>query len=191
MGELTEAASAGGRKLNILGVLIIVLGALAMMAPGLTGMSIALMVGVIIIAAGTMRIVWAFQAASVGQGLLIFLVGGLTLVCGIAMVSSPLLAAGVLTIVITAYLLLDGACEVVAGLQMRPEPGSGWMLFSGAVSVVLGIMIWRQFPLSGPWAIGVLLGIKLLFVGLTMVMIGTRVRSVAHAVEARLDAPES
>jgi len=57
------------------------------------------------------------------------------------------------------------------------------MLFGGIVSIVLGVMIWRQFPLSGVWAIGVLLGIKLLFGGMIMVATGSTVRAVAGAMD--------
>ena len=57
-------------------------------------------------------------------------------------------------------------------------------MFGGAISIVLGIMIWRQFPLSGVWAIGVLLGIKLLFGGMIMVAAGSTVRAVAGATDA-------
>ena len=184
MATETEAVQAGARRLSRFGVLTVVLGFLAMMAPGMAGMSIALMIGVLIIAAGIMQLMWAFQAESVGQGILMFLIGGLTLVCGIAMVSSPLLAASFLTIMLTIYLVVDGVCEITAGFRHRPEPGSGWLLFAGSISVALGIMIWKQYPLSGPWAIGILLGIKLLLVGMTMIMIGSGVRSVARAVDA-------
>ena len=57
-------------------------------------------------------------------------------------------------------------------------------MFGGAISIVLGIMIWRQFPLSGVWAIGVLLGIKLLFGGMIMVSAGSTVRAAAGSLDA-------
>jgi len=85
--------------------------------------------------------------------------------------------------------ILFGLATIIASAQakaeLRPgdiivnEPTMGWMLFGGVVSILLGIMIWRQFPLSGVWAIGTLLGIKLFFVGLIMVTAGSTVRSVA------------
>ena len=59
-----------------------------------------------------------------------------------------------------------GPRTIAAGLQRRPGSGWGWMLTGGVVSIGLGVMIWSQFPLSGAWAIGILVGIKLLFIGL-------------------------
>jgi uncharacterized membrane protein HdeD (DUF308 family) len=55
------------------------------------------------------------------------------------------------------------------------------MLFGGIVSVLLGIMLWRQFPLSGAWALGLFLGIKMLFSGMMMVTVGSAVRRMGKA----------
>lgn len=57
--------------------------------------------------------------------------------------------------------------------------GSGWLVFGGIVSIILGVLIWAQYPLSGAWAMGILLGIKLFFVGLAMLAGGSAVRSLA------------
>ena len=179
MNEFTDAAKAGGNRMTIFGVIAIILGMLAMLAPGLTGMSVAILVGVIVLVGGIVRIIWAFQAGSLGKGLLMFAIGGLTLLCGIALVANPLFASGVLTIMLAVYFILDGICEIAAASRLRPAAGWGWMLFGGIVSILLGLMIWSQFPLSGVWAIGILLGIKLFFVGLIMVTGGSMVRSAA------------
>ena len=179
MNEFTDAAKSGGNRMTIFGVIAIILGILAMLAPGLTGMSVAILVGMIVLVGGIVRIIWAFQAGSLGKGLLMFAIGGLTLLCGIALIANPLFASGVLTIMLAVYFILDGICEIAAGSRLRPATGWGWMLFGGIVSILLGLMIWSQFPLSGAWAIGILLGIKLFFVGLIMVTGGSMVRSAA------------
>ena len=179
MNPLQEASKAGGRNMTVFGVMAIVLGIFAMLAPGLTGFSVVLLLGGIVLVGGILRIIWAFQAGSFGKGLLMFAIGGLTLLCGIALLAHPLFASGVLTIILALYFILDGISEIVAAMRLRP--GSGWMLFGGIVSILLGIMIWGQFPLSGVWAIGILLGIKLFFVGLIMVMGGSAVRSMAKS----------
>jgi uncharacterized membrane protein HdeD (DUF308 family) len=68
-------------------------------------------------------------------------------------------------------------------MQRRGSPGSGWLIFGGVVSILLGAMIWGQFPLSGMWAIGVLFGIKLLFVGILMVTTGSAVGALKKSVQ--------
>ena len=179
MNEITEAAETGGKNMTIFGAIAIILGILAMLAPGLTGLSIAMLVGVLVVIGGVVRMIWAFQAGSLGKGLLVFAIGALTLVCGVVLVANPLIATGFLTILLAIYFVIDGIFEIVAWFQTRSAPGSGWMLFGGIVSVLFGIMMWRQFPLAGAWAIGILLGIKLFLVGLIIVTTGSTVRSLA------------
>jgi len=179
MNQFTDAPRTGGTSMTLLGVITIILGMLAMLAPGLTGMSVVMLVGFVVLVAGIVRIIWAFRAGSLGKGLLMFVIGGLTLLCGLALLANPLFASGVLTIMLAVYFFVDGIFEIVASVQAHPRAGWGWMLFGGIVSIWLGIIIWRQFPLSGVWAIGILLGIKLFFVGLIMVMGGSAVRSMA------------
>ena len=104
-------------------------------------------------------------------------IGGLTLLCGVALVTDPLFLSGVLTIILAVYFLVDGALEVIAAVQKRPSSGWGWLMAGGVLSCMLGMMIWQQFPFSGAWAIGVLLGLKLLFVGMIMIGVGPIVRS--------------
>jgi len=179
MNEFADAAKAGGNRMTLFGVIAIILGILAMMAPVLTGMWVIILVGVLVLIGGIVRIIWALQAGSLGKGLPMFAIGGLTLLCGIVLLAHPLFASGVLTIILALYFILDGISEIVASVRLRPGSGWGWMLFGGIVSFWLGIIIWRQFPLSGVWAIGILLGIKLVFVGLIMLKGGSAVRSTA------------
>jgi len=168
---------------TILGVLSIIAGMLCMMMPGIVGLSVVTLVGVFVLVAGILRMIWAFKAGSVGKGILGFLLGVLTVLGGVILLANPILGSGILTILLAVYFIVDGISELAAGFQRRPVPGSGWLIFGGIVSILLGIMIWAQFPLSGMWAIGILFGIKLFFVGMLMVMTGSTVRGLAKHVE--------
>lgn len=164
-----------GKRATTFGIIAIALGILAMVAPVITGLSIALLLGFLVVVGGVVRLVWAFQAGSLGEGLLKFLLAGLTLVCGMLLVANPLFASGLLTILLSLYFIVDGVSEIAVGLGTKRS----WFIFAGAVSVLLGILLWAQFPLSGAWALGILLGIKLLFIGLVMIMGGSAARSLA------------
>lgn len=181
MNDLADAAKKAGTGMNVLGSITVILGFLAILAPLLTGFSILMLVGILVVIAGLVRMFWAFTAGSFGKGALMFALGGLTLLCGLALLSNPMFASGMLTIVLAIYLVVDGGVEIAAGLGLKPESGWGWMLFGGIVSILLGVMIWRQYPISGAWAIGVFLGIKLLFIGLSMLTVGSTARAVAKA----------
>jgi uncharacterized membrane protein HdeD (DUF308 family) len=169
----------GGKRMTAYGVIAIILGILAMLAPLLTGFSIMTVIGIIVLIAGIVRMVWAFKAGSLGKGIWTFVIGLLTLIAGILLFAHPLFASSVLTVLLVFYFLLDGIFELVAGFQIRPAAGSGWLIFGGVISILLGILIWKQYPLSGVWAIGILFGIKLFLVGLIMLTGGSVMRQIA------------
>jgi uncharacterized membrane protein HdeD (DUF308 family) len=171
----TPVTLVDGKRMTTFGVIAIILGILAMVAPVITGLSIALLLGVLVVVAGIVRLVWAFQAGSLGEGILKFLLAGLTLICGMLLVANPLFASGFLTILLSLYFIIDGVSEIAVGMGSR----RGWFIFGGIVSIVLGVLLWAQFPLSGAWALGILLGIKLLFIGLIMIMGGSAARAMA------------
>lgn len=181
MTERAEAVKAGGQSVTVYGVVAMVLGLLAMVAPAVAGHLIAMILGILVLIGGIVRMAWALQGGHGGRGALRFVIGVLTLLCGVALVANPLFASGVLSIVLAVYFILDGLAEAIAGFTMRPRPGWGWMLVGGVVSMLLGAMIWRQYPLSGAWAMGVLIGVKLFFVGLLMVAAGSAARSAVKA----------
>ena len=173
MTTTAETQKSAGKSMTAFGILSIIFGILAMLAPGLTGFSIALLLGGLVLVGGVLRMVWAFQAGGLGKGLLGFAIGLLTFVCGILLIANPLFAAGFLTMLLAIYFILDGGSEIAAGFRLRPGSGWGMFIFSGIVSVLLGFMIWAQYPLSGIWAMGVLVGIKLFFIGLLMLTAGS------------------
>jgi len=84
---------------------------------------------------------------------------------------------------IAIYFLVDGISEIIAAFKIKPDQGWGWVLFNGIIAVLLGFMIWRQWPVSGAWAIGILVGIHILITGWSMIILGTGARRVAGAIE--------
>jgi uncharacterized membrane protein HdeD (DUF308 family) len=167
-------------SMKFMGVVTIILGILALATPLLIGTSVLLLIGIMVAVAGVLRMLWAFRAGSLGQGIMVFLIGILTLLAGIAVLSNPLMASGILTIVLAVYLFVDGFTEIITYFALPSRSGKGWLLLSGLVSIVLGGLIYAQFPVSGVLAIGIFLGIKLLFVGITMLTLGSAAASVAQ-----------
>jgi len=178
MNKLTNDIRISSNRMTSFGVIAIILGMLAMMLPGFTGLSVVFFLGLIVTIAGIVRILWAFHAGSIVKGLISFLIGGLTLICGVLLMFNPLFASGVLTILLTLYFICDGIFEMMAAVQRKPMEGWGWLMFGGIVSVLLGLMIWAQYPLAGAWAMGILIGIKLFMVGLIMVTGGAVMREM-------------
>lgn len=169
--------------LMILGVLMVIFGVLAIASPLMTGVAVAMFVGALMLVTGVMRIVAAIKSGHWGSGIWGTLIGILGIVAGIILLARPLLGLATLTLLLAAYFLASGICEVIVAFKMKPEKGWGWMLFGGIVSVLLGFMIWRQWPVSGAWAIGILVGIHMLMIGFTMIFLGSSARGVAGDIE--------
>lgn len=165
------------------GMSILVLGLLAIASPLVTGVAIMSVIGVLLIIGGVSQGMIAFRAGAFGPGLLLLLTGLVTLVAGGYMVSQPLAALTSITLFIAIYFLVTGVLAVSAALQIRPLNGWGWMLANGVITLLLGLMLWQQWPLSGAWAVGVLFGVQLISTGASLVAIGNAVRSIAKTAE--------
>jgi uncharacterized membrane protein HdeD (DUF308 family) len=183
-GDISAKIKSGGRKMTVFGIISIVLGIGAITAPAIAGLSVVMTVGLLVMVGGIMKMLWAFAAESFGKGVLALAMGGLTLLCGLSMVCNPLFASAFLTLIIAGFLFADGVADIVGAFRLNPDSGRVWMLVGGIASILLGAMIWRQFPLSGVWAIGVLLGVKLLISGTEMLAVGSAVRGLAKGMNA-------
>jgi uncharacterized membrane protein HdeD (DUF308 family) len=171
--EQSDLQKAGG-NMKIMGVLTIVFGILAISMPWVAGQSILLLVGILVMGGGVTRMIWAFKAGSLGKGILAFLIGVLTLLAGVAIIAHPLMSSAVLTILLAFYFFIDGLSELLAAFAMPGgQEGKGWLMFAGAITILLGFAIWSGIPLAGTVAIGVLLGIRLLLAGMTMLTLGS------------------
>lgn len=158
----------GGKAMTALGILTMILGVLALLAPGFTGLSLAMVLGVLVLLGGIFRLIWAFRSGSFSKGILGIALGLLTIVAALILLGHPLLLSGTLTTLLAIYFILDGAAELVAGIRARPETGKMWLTLGGIISILLGLMLWLQYPYSGSWALGIIVGVKLIFIGLIM-----------------------
>lgn len=152
-----------------IGVFLLLLGIFAMASPFAAGISVAMIVGILLIIGGLGQLVFAYKT---GMGALTMILGILTVALGGYMLANLGAALATLTIFLTIYLIVSGILDAMMAFQVKPAKGWGWVLFSGLLSVLLGILIWSQFPLSGAWAIGILLGIRLFFSGSILIMFG-------------------
>ena len=180
-GQWAEQARTNAGWLIALGVLTAISGFCALVAPLGSGIAITLLIGVALAVGGVARLVAAFRADSFGQGALAFLGGLLGVVAGMILATRPGLGLATLTLMIASYLLMDGVAGAVLAFGVRPARGWGWMLLSGLATVFLGILLLAEWPISGTWALGTLVGVNLLFSGFTMISIGGTARRVTQA----------
>jgi uncharacterized membrane protein HdeD (DUF308 family) len=160
-----------------LGILLSVLGVVLIAAPVLGTLAVDLLVGWFLIIGGIAQVIHAFMEKAWRGFLLELLSGVLYLVVGGLLLFYPLAGAQALTLVLAAFLLVDGIVRVAMAMRLRPAHGWGWLLFGGIVTVILAVLIWMQWPASAVWVIGLLVGINLLFTGWTLTMMAIAIRA--------------
>ena len=168
------------------GVILLIMGVFALVSPFVAGLSVTIMVGILLMIGGVGECFLAFKAGAFGKGLLIFVTGLLMALAGLYMVTQPGAGMMSLTMMLVIYLVVTGVIEVMIAFQARPEEGWGWLLFSAIMTLLLGAMLWQQFPLSGVWAVGVLFGVKMISSGWSLVFIGRSVKKITQAVKSSL-----
>ena len=174
MFEKQDGINEIGGNVKWLGILTALLGLGILASPLMTGITMVVLVGILVIAGGVIRLFAAFRGH--GKGFAPVLTGILTIICGLVLVLDPVLASGILTILIAVYLIFDGVSEMIAAWTLRPVMGWGWMMATGVISLLLAVLIWGLFPLSGAWALGFVLGFKIFLIGLTMAGVGRMVQ---------------
>ena len=91
-------------------------------------------------------------------------------------VANPVAGLAGLTFAVAAYLFIEGVLEFILSFQLRPRPGTGWLLVDGVITLILAVMIWSTWPSSAAWVVGTLIGISMFFSGLTRLMLSAAVR---------------
>jgi uncharacterized membrane protein HdeD (DUF308 family) len=145
--------------------------------------------GILLLASGIGEIINSFWAGRWRGMLLHLLVGALYTVAGIIIIDQPVEAAISLTLIIAIFLIVGGVFRMVFAISERFQ-GWGWVLLNGAVSLMLGMLIYRQWPLSGLWVIGLFVGIDLIFNGLGWVMLATGLKRAGTAEETPTSSPQ-
>ena len=169
--------------LIFLGILTVIFGVVAIGSPLITGVAVSVFVGFLLLASGAAQIVHALKSKQWGTGFWGTIIGVLGVAAGLLMIFRPLVGLVTMTMLLAIYFLVDGISEIIAAFKIKPDQGWGWVLFNGIIAVLLGLMIWRQWPVSGAWAIGLLVGIHILITGWSMIILGTGARRVAGTIE--------
>ncbi len=163
-----------------LGLLLVACGTTAIVVPAATvGTSVfaTIFLGVTLMVAGAATIIMAFWAGRWGGLLLQVLVGILYIVVGYEISDKPLQGAALLTAFIAAMFVVLGLFRIVASLTVRFAHW-GWALLNGVVTLLCGIVIYRHFPESALWVIGLLVGIEMLFHGWTWILLALALRDI-------------
>jgi uncharacterized membrane protein HdeD (DUF308 family) len=170
------------------GVALIVLGMVAVASPFLAAVVVNTVIAWLIVVAGVVHLMLAFHAFRAGSMLWRLLVGLAYVFFGGYLIVHPGLGVASLTLVLASLFLVEGVLEVVLFFQMRSMRGSSWLLVDGIITLLLGGMIYVQWPSSSAWAIGTLVGVSMIVSGVTRVMLSLAVREAADTITSKLAA---
>jgi len=160
------------------GIILVLFGTIAIGRVYLVTKVSVMFFGWLMIIAGMTELLHAFWKERGWSGFFIDLLTGiLYVVVGFMIVGNPQATAVTLTLLITMFLIFDGIFRIATALSV-PNPNWIWMLLHGVVTLVLGIMIWRQWPLSGVWVIGLFVGIQMLLNGWSLVMLALAAKNL-------------
>ena len=173
LGEMRKNAG----WMIVLGFLMMLAGVFAVMTPWLMAAWIVMLIGIVLCVGGVAEMAHAFRATD--AKFWHFLFGLLGLIAGLIMLFRPGSGFAFFTLVLTWFFILEGVGNIGLAMRMKPRDGWGWMLFSGIVSLLLGVLVLAGWPLSGGLLIGIYTGIYFLFKGGALVALGGAVRQAA------------
>ena len=163
------------------GIVLVVLGVLALMAPTLASLAATVFFGWILLLSGIVGLISTLRARTApgfGWSLLSALVG---IAAGGLLLEWPLSGTVSLTAVLIAFLLIEGGLSILYALEHRGALSGrwGWMLASGILDVVLGLLLFIGLPATALWALGLLVGINMLFGGSALILMALHARPAA------------
>ena len=161
----------------LLGISLVVLGSVALGSVVIASLAAAAAIGVLLLLGGVAEAVGAFWCRGWSGFFLELLSGVLSIVIGFLFLQAPAGALAALTLLLVCFLMIGGIFKIVAAATYR-FAAWGWSLACGIIDVVLGLMIWEEWPASALWVIGMFVGINLLFRGFNWIALGMALRSL-------------
>jgi uncharacterized membrane protein HdeD (DUF308 family) len=178
---VTNALRAHWKFFLIEGIVLLLLGAVAVCVPPLATVAVEVLIGWLILLSGVLGLVMTFQtrgSPGFGWSLLSAVIG---IAAGIVLLAWPLSGVFSLTVMLTIFLMLEGIASIMYALAHRREATSRWelMLVSGIVDLILAGLIFAGLPGTAAWAIGLIVGINLLFGGVALIGLALQARSAS------------
>ncbi|HYC17186.1 MAG TPA: HdeD family acid-resistance protein [Pseudolabrys sp.] len=163
------------------GVVLLVLGATAVVLPPIATLAVTILFGWLFLVSGIVGLVttfWMRHAPGFWWSLISAVLG---IIVGAMLLASPVTGALSLTLVLIAFFLIEGAVSIMFALDHRRELSGqwGWMLMSGIIDLVLAIMIFAGLPSTAAWAVGLLVGINMIFGGAALIAMALHARKAA------------
>lgn len=173
--EIKQAIKKSSKSAIIIGLIVIVIGTIAVAYPAGIGKVSAIIIGVFLVMGGLTRMVFAVVSLSMGTMLWRYVYAILMVVSGIWILINPDMGLEALTMAIAIYFIVDGVTQLVYSFSLMPIGGGVFLLVSGIISAIIGIVILSKWPESSLYFLGIYIGIKFIIDGLMLAATGNAV----------------
>ncbi|SRR6056297_1566276 len=176
-----------GNWLLLTGSAFVLLGIGAILSPAIAGSAVVYVIGSFLLIIGLVQVLAGWKESSLKRRVLQLIQGAIVGIAGIAVLAHPFYGLAALSLVLAMFFVIDGCWKIAASFSYRPAAGWLALLASGVVAVLLGAMIWSQWPVSGVWAVGVLVGVDLLATGLALITLALTWKRAVRTVTEKID----
>jgi uncharacterized membrane protein HdeD (DUF308 family) len=159
----------------VLGIILILVGTLAIMYSLFFTLALTFTLGILLAVGGLVQIVTSCWAGQWRGFFVQLILGILYLVAGALMIRHPVAAAAGITLVLAMSYMAGGIMRIAFAISHRTV-GTGWVLINGIITVILGSMIWWQWPWDSLLVVGLFVGIDMIFLGWSWVMLALAVK---------------
>jgi uncharacterized membrane protein HdeD (DUF308 family) len=161
------------------GIILVILGILAILLPPLATIAVTILIGWLFLISGVAGLITTFGARHAPGFWWSLLSALLGIAAGAVLLLWPLSGAISLTLLLIVFFIIEGVLSIMYAIEHKRELTGqwGWMLVSGIIDLVLAAMIWGGLPSTAAWALGLLVGINMLFGGSAMIAMAMHARS--------------
>lgn len=149
-------------------ILFIILGGLAIALPVVSTLGTELFIGWLFTIGGVVQLYRTYKTNQTEGKVLSYLMGILYVIFGLYLIIYPYAGVISLTLLLTFFFILDGISKIVLGFQMRSQKNYAWIILNGFISLILAYIIWSGWPATAFWALGVLVGVNMIFFGASL-----------------------
>jgi uncharacterized membrane protein HdeD (DUF308 family) len=167
----------------VLGILLIICGFLAILLPIEMSFGVVIVIAWLLMISGVVQFINAIRGRTEGSRLWTGVIAVIHFVMGLFLRLNLGIGVAALTLALIGFFVAQGVIDIVVYFRTRKSGASGWVLFEGVITLILGLMIWRHWPSGSLWVIGTLVGINMIMVGTTRLMLAMAVRRAVKVIE--------
>ena len=185
--RLSQAVREHWKLFLIEGIILVILGILAILVPPLATIAVTILIGWLFLISGVAGLITTFGARHAPGFWWSLLSALLGIAAGLVLLVWPLSGAISLTLLLIVFFIIEGVLSIMYAIEHKRELTGqwGWMLVSGIIDLILAAMIWGGLPSTAAWALGLLVGINMLFGGSAMIAMAMHARGSGGQVATR------